>query len=905
MARRRTVMKARARIGPLWPYAVLIGLPALTFILPDLLGGHLLMTGDNTQQNYPLRVLVGSMVRQGQLPFWNQYIFSGTPLLAGFNAGAFYPLVGLFVILPDRVAWVTTEVILFSLIAVGMYLFLRALALSTVACVLAAATFSFSGVVLSQVNHVDMTEGYASLPFMLLAVLHIVRDGRWRWSIVLGLGFALVIFGGAPEAMLDEAGLVIAYAALSAGLDGVRWRRVVTRCGLGAALALALSAVQWLPGIAAISNSQRSGLGGGFAATGSYPPSYGLLSLVPNLYGGYGHLGERTFFSHYNLPEVGVYVGILPIIALLSLWHRRWPSRLAGRERRTWYVVGLLGLVLALGANTPLEHLFQAIPLYGHQRLQSRNLIDVSSAVCVLFAGWLDRRTDNTRASVTFDRWVALIPAGLVFGLAGWAIVGPRSLVTSLTSAAGSPSEVHTVRQATFIALGFCLTAAAIVWLRPILRHRQWITAVVAFVVVDLGLIAGTSPLVTTPPNAVVAGHTPDEQLLAAHLAPGGRFDVYNPQSYAAGVNRALETGLPDANVLARLPSLGGYAAIVSGRYNAVTLTHDQGELNVPLLASGALDQLDLQEILTAPEYFVVPLRHLPVSLSDVEPVSESARTDAVLPMGSRPDTTESSYPPRPARRGSLAAGQTSRWFFGTSIAPTRANVVMAAAGTGARIQFGKVGVDGSTRWGPSVTLIRGATSAEARLPSGSAVGLALRVDSGRLPSQQADIEVGSRVYELDGSLSAAVRPGGWRQEGSVDDFTLFVRTHGPEPIHAVDTGGPAPSIEVLSDRANDESIRVRTVAPVVIVRNVAWDAGWHATVTRDGGPAQDTAVSRRGLVQQVRVPAGTDIVTFRYRPPHWLVASAITEGSALLLVLLLADTVLRHRSRRRRRVSP
>jgi hypothetical protein len=291
--------------------------------------------------------------------------------------------------------------------------------------------------------------------------------------------------------------------------------------------------------------------------------------------------------------------------------------------------------------------------------------------------------------------------------------------------------------------------------------------------------------------------------------------------------------------------------------------------------------------------------------LSDVEPVSESARTDAVLPMGSRPDTTESSYPPRPARRGSLAAGQTSRWFFGRSIAPTRANVVMAAAGTGARIQFGKVGVDGSTRWGPSVTLIRGATSAEARLPSGSAVGLALRVDSGRLPSQQADIEVGSRVYELDGSLSAAVRPGGWRQEGSVDDFTLFVRTHGPEPIHAVDTGGPAPSIEVLSDRANDESIRVRTVAPVVIVRNVAWDAGWHATVTRDGGPAQDTAVSRRGLVQQVRVPAGTDIVTFRYRPPHWLVASAITEGSALLLVLLLADTVLRHRSRRRRRVSP
>ena len=124
---------------------MLIGIPAAAFILPDLFGGHLLMTGDNLQQNYPLHVLVGSMLRRGELPFWNQYLFSGTPLLAGFNAGAFYPLVGLFVILPDRVAWIATEVILFSLIAVGMYLFLRALALSTAACVLAALTFSCSG----------------------------------------------------------------------------------------------------------------------------------------------------------------------------------------------------------------------------------------------------------------------------------------------------------------------------------------------------------------------------------------------------------------------------------------------------------------------------------------------------------------------------------------------------------------------------------------------------------------------------------------------------------------------------------------------------------------------------------------------------------------------------------------
>jgi len=231
------VNRLRAHAGPLWPYLVLVAIPTVAFVVPDLVGGHLLITGDNLQQNYPLHVLVGSMLRHGQLPFWNQYIFSGTPLMADFNAGALYPLIGLFVVLPDRVAWIATEVILFSAIAVGMYVFLRALALSIGASILGAATFAFAGPVLNQVNHVDMTAGYVAIPWMLLAVLHITRDGRWRWSILLGIAFASVILAGAPEAMLDGALLVIGFAAFTAGFNRGRWWRVLSRCGAGAALA--------------------------------------------------------------------------------------------------------------------------------------------------------------------------------------------------------------------------------------------------------------------------------------------------------------------------------------------------------------------------------------------------------------------------------------------------------------------------------------------------------------------------------------------------------------------------------------------------------------------------------------------------------------------------------------------
>jgi hypothetical protein len=889
-------------LGPLWPYAILIGLPAAAFVLPDLFGGHLLITGDNLQQNYPLHVLAGSMYRQGELPFWDQYLFSGTPLLAGFNAGAFYPLLGLFAVLPDRVAWIATEVILFSLIAVGMYAFLRALRLSTMACLLAAATFSFSGVVLSQVNHVDMTEGFVSVPFMLLAVLHIVRDGRWRWSVVLGIAFALVIFGGAPEAMLDEAFLVIAYGALSAGLDRRSWWRVLSRGGMGAALALSLSAVQWLPGVAAISISQRSSLGVSFTGSGSFAPANSLLSLVPNLFGGYGFLGEAKFFSHYNLPEVGIYVGVLPMVALLSLWRPGWPSGLPGRERRTWYIVGLIGLLLAFGANTPLEHLFNSIPLYGHQRLQSRNMIDVSVALCVLFAGWLDRRTDAGPSFVRFDRWVGFVPLVAVVALVTWAVAAPYSLITSLTTASGSALEVHTVREASLIALGFCVVAAVVVWLRSVASPRLWINCVVVFTAADLGFLAGTSPLIVAPSNALLAGTTPIENFVAAHLPPGGRFDFYDPQGYSNGLSTA-ETGRPDGNVLARLPSVGGYASIVSSSYNSLTMTHTEGELNVPGLASGALRQLDLQEILTTPEYFLVPLTTEPTSLEGVQQAVEAKGRDVVLPLGSRENEADSGYPFYPAPRDKILAGQSSTWFFGESLAPSRASVLVTKGATPARIRVGTVGANGRIRWGPDVPVVRGARRIDAALPTETGVGLALQVVSGQLPPHQAVISVRHHAYELDGSLSSAMRPAAWHQQGTVDNYTLYVQARPPRPIYAEVHGDrPAPPVEVLAQSDNSESVRVRARTPAVVVRDVAWDGGWRASVKSDGKSLSTVAVGHHGAVQQVRIPAGTDVVTFSYEPRHWLVASALSEGAALLLVLLLADVVLGRRGRLRRR---
>ena len=83
------------------------------------------------------------------------------------------------------------------------------------------------------------------------------------------------------------------------------------------------------------------------------------------------------------------------------------------------------------------------------------------------------------------------------------------------------------------------------------------------------------------------------------------------------------------------------------------------------------------------------------------------------------------------------------------------------------------------------------------------------------------------------------------------------------------------------------------------MIRSVAWDAGWTATVSVNGGKAQNIPVNDFDLVQQVHIPAGDDVVSFHYRPPHLVLASVLTLGSIVLLLALLGVWLARRRRQR------
>jgi hypothetical protein len=354
---------------------------------------------------------------------------------------------------------------------------------------------------------------------------------------------------------------------------------------------------------------------------------------------------------------------------------------------------------------------------------------------------------------------------------------------------------------------------------------------------------------------------------------------------------------VPDLNIIPRLPSVAGYASIVNGTYESVTHTHEQYDLDIGQLASGALDRLDLREVVTVPEYFLVPLQSVPGSIDDVHPALESFGSDPVLPRGFGASYNATPYPSYPGPRGALRTGQTASWFFGASIAPDSATLVLStAAGTGTSVRFGTLTADGSTRWSAPVPVRPGARSVTAGLPSGSAVGLAVQV-VGSLPSQRAVITVGGHPYELAGSLSSVLVPGPWRLAGFSEGFAVFTLRTPPIPISAATvTGGKRLSVDVVSSTTKSEEVRVVAPAAATVVRSVAYDSGWTGSVSVNGGPARAVPVTSFDLVQQIRIPPGDDLVTFHYRPPHLVVASILSAGATVFLVVLLARWLVRRR---------
>ncbi len=896
---------ARWPRGDVWAVAILIALPVLIFGAPALLG-HAVLPGDDLTQNFPLRVLAGQEIRSGELPLYNPYIWSGAPLLAGWNAGAAYPLTFLFAVLPATAAWTVNMIMTWAVAGLGMFCFLRALRLTSLPSLLGALSFAFAGAMSAQVSHFGLVAGMSWVPVALLSVLRLSETrtmaSRLRWTGVLAGATGLVILAGEPRAVDDACVIVFIYAVWRVARLGRRWAPAAVSVAAGAALGACLGAVQLLPGLAAVATSQRAASSMALFNSGSLPAKWLLLMLVPDLLGGSGSFSQPSFLASYNLTEVTDYVGILPLIAAAVLLGR---VRLRRRppEWLVWHVIALVGVLLALGGRTPLGHVLIHLPLFGDQRLQSRNVLVTDLALAVLLAYWANhplgeksRRFLRVRIVRRLDletvlgvlpplAMIAVVVIGLCWGtgLLRWLGVG-----LAATQADGRlkpwlvPYALIGAAAITFVIFGRRL--------RPRLRLR----VLAAFVLIDLiiftvlGVVAvdaglgrgGSASDHTKTAGDILSGQTTELATAdasgarpVASLGFGGRFAIYDPNEIDG---RQLTTlGTPDLNDIGGAPSIQGYSSIVDGRYASATGSHQatgegQDELSPQAVASGILGQLDTSVLLTVPAYLIT-----------------SAGSTAVP------------GPPGTGERQIAAHGQAT-WYFGTSLEVARLDVPDADARqtAAAGIRIGLVAPGGATRWFPARAASASVLTIDLTRP---VTAVALIGQAGAAPSRlgaPSVTEPGGSVFVADGQLQNALTAPQWGLAGHDGSFAVFV-DHFARGMFSLEALPGRSTSGATLWQANDASgtdadggsaaVAVRSPHGVRVIRSVAAIPGWSATWHPQAGPATKLDVGRSGLVQVVDVPPGQGILTWTYVSPGFRAGFALSAAAVALLLLLLA----------------
>lgn len=345
--------------------------------------GEVFGSGDHSSFYWPVKSVYAALARSaGGVPLWNPFVASGQPFAANPEHAVFHPLTTLFLVLPFEWAFRLQVLVPVLLLALSGYFLGRTLQLPRSASAASAVVWGAGGATASLVQLLPTLFTFAPLP---AALAFAVRIGRRRVAsdvLAFGLLYGLMVLGGEPPTLLMGALLcatgVLHGARLAAPGNGTAVSPAAGLARLAAAglLGAAVGAATLVPGLVHASRTVRAaGLDAETALSFTTPAVRLAEAAVPGALR-YGSLrdseappGESLYPSRGKPFLSSIYPGLLLLVAAAGA---RVPR---GRPERVWLLPAAFGLLLALGAATPVFPLLRALPVFSGLRFPERFLL--------------------------------------------------------------------------------------------------------------------------------------------------------------------------------------------------------------------------------------------------------------------------------------------------------------------------------------------------------------------------------------------------------------------------------------------------------------------------------------------------------------------------------------------------
>jgi hypothetical protein len=527
-----------------------------------------------------LQFLAGS-IHRGEWPFWNPFVFAGSPQVADPQS-LIFSLPHLLVALVDPApSFVVSDGIAFAMLGFGgvaLMAFFRDRGWRPEGALIAAFVFAFGASAAWRIQHTGQVLSLSWWAITLWLLARALERRSIGWGIAAGVAGGCMVIGRDQVALLGI--FLLVFQTLWFVLQGPRrietLRGVILPLVAGALAAILVAGLPIAMTIMLAGDSNRPAIDFIGAGRGSLHPAGLLTAFAANLYGTDGPLSEfwgqpsftwgpTDLFLARNMSDV--YIGALPMIAGLGLGIAGGAFR--AREIRWVVAAATLVLLYALGWYTPVFtlywHVLPGIDLFRRPAdatflLGGLAAILAGYAVHRLCAGTLDM----TRARLALAAALIVASFAACVGVAAW------------------KGQLGHATPAIATALAFAAVSAVVLAWMGSRRPAAWLASLVLALLLTADLRWNNGPNEST-------------------ALPSELFDVLRPDStdpIVAELKRRLAAeAAPDRRDRVELAGVDFHwpnASMVHGLDN--TLGYNPIRLRIYTRATGAQDTVALPE---------------------------------------------------------------------------------------------------------------------------------------------------------------------------------------------------------------------------------------------------------------------------------------------------------------------
>lgn len=437
---------------------------------------------DPVRQQIPWKKLAIDNFKKFEIPTWNPYSFSGTPLLANFQSSPFYPLNILLMFLSFSTGWSLMIVSQVILGGIFMFYYLKNQDLTDESSLAGSIAFSLSGFFIAWLEWNTILHTAIWLPLILLSIDKLFEHSPIP-SRILGkagkkflIWFAVLLFACVSSFFAGHLQIFFYLSVISSAYFVLRFFeekktfKALYVFLIFAILFFTLTSAQWASTLQFINLSAR-GVDLNWQTEGWFIPIKHLVQFfVPD------YFGNPTTLNYFGAWNYGEFVGFIGIIPLFFAFY----SLFTGNRKTYFFAIAIL-ISLIFATQNPLSELpFRLeIPLLSSSQ-PTRLILPIVFSLCVMSAFGFNQFVSR--------RDKKIIPLAIIF-----VIIFGILFAATLSNAVFKTDDLENLLVARrniyfpfVIFIGGMLLALSLLFLRNKKLRKLIISGLIIFVVADL-----------------------------------------------------------------------------------------------------------------------------------------------------------------------------------------------------------------------------------------------------------------------------------------------------------------------------------------------------------------------------------------------------------------------------------